>query len=81
MSLLKKLLSKFVQPLIIAEVGSNDLISINFQTKANQVDDDKLIIGFTTRQLRLMKVADHGLQWKNSTLQYENFLSVPLSIC
>ena len=51
MSLLKKLLSKFVQPRIIAEVGSNDLISIDFQMKANQVDDDKLVIGFTTRQL------------------------------
>ena len=51
MSLLKKVLGKFVKPITIAEaIKSSSLISIDFKDVNNQVIDDELVIGYVTKQ-------------------------------
>ena len=49
LSLFKKLLSKFVEPRIIAAAVGKDIHLVNF--KSNQLEKEKLVIGFTTHQL------------------------------
>ena len=49
LSLFKKLLSKFVEPRIIAAAVGKDIHLVDF--KSNQLENEKLVIGFTTHQL------------------------------
>ena len=49
LSLFKKLLSKFVESRIIAAAVGKDIHLVDF--KSNQLEKEKLLIGFTTRQL------------------------------
>ena len=47
LSLFKKLLSKFVEPRIIAAAVGKNIHLVDF--KSNQLENEKLVIGFTTR--------------------------------
>ena len=59
MSLFKKLLSKFVEPRIIAAAGSDRVHLVDFES--NQLGDDKLVIGFTCRQLLRRSLEDGSI--------------------
>lgn len=57
LSLFRKLASKFIKPRII--ISCQPLISVDFKSRENQLDDDDLVIGFMTRQL-LRRLLDSG---------------------
>lgn len=69
MSLFRKLLSKFVEPRAIAASGSNYVHLVDFQS--NQLGNEKLVIGFTTRQL-LRRLHEDG---SITNQQVSNFYS------
>ena len=56
-SFLKKILAKFVT--LQAIKAHTDIMAVDFQCPSNQLDDDKITIGFTTKQC-LLKLFDEG---------------------
>lgn len=57
-SLLKKILGKFLKPSVIAE-SIDSLTSIDYKNIANQVIDAELVIGYVTKQ-KIRKLYDDG---------------------
>lgn len=82
MSLFKKLLGKFVEPRIIAAAGNDNVHLVDFE--ANQLGNEKLVIGFTTRQLLRQLFEDGSItnhQVSNFYSSVEGFLLTQQNIC
>lgn len=59
-NLVKKILAKFVLPeFILPGIRKDDFVSIDYKTLENQVQDENLVIGFTTNQ-KLIRLLEEG---------------------
>ena len=66
--LYKSLLGKFVKPTEIS-ANLNNLSSIDYTNRCNQVEDRELVIGFTTQQT-IMKLFNEGSIDKQHLLKF-----------